>query len=225
MPPGHGVDAAADDFSNGRPGEHRQSGENSAELHTQIQPQQLDALIGQLDQAAHRHRRQAEEGHEIPEQQLQQQRDLADQGDIGARKTAQQAVSAVAGRTGRDTEQRGQRQTRKDHLEAVQPTDGQRPEIRVGGCVGERCFRQSEPRWTTEPTETETKSRADQVHGEVVDQQSDQGQQQQSQAQLQQQTMTAHQVNGGAIIKPPSSARRLAPRGIATGLSGPRWRS
>ena len=41
---------------------------------------------------------------------------------------------------------------------------------------------------------------------------------------LQQQTTATHQVKGAAIIKPPSTARRLAPRGIATGLCGPRWR-
>ena len=35
----------------------------------------------------------------------------------------------------------------------------------------------------------------------------------------------AHQVKGGEIIRPPSSARRLLPRGITTSLAAPRWRS
>ena len=185
----------------------------------------MNPLVGEFNQAANGHCRQTEEGHEVPEQQLQQQRHLADQGDVSPRQTAQQSVGAVAGRTRRDTQQRGQHQTREDHLEAVEPADGQRPEIRVGGCIGQSCFRKGKTGWPTQPTEAEAKARADQIDGQIVDQQTDQSEQQPCQAQLQQQTTAAHQVNGGAIIKPPSSARRLAPRGIATGLCGPRWRS
>ena len=175
MPPGHGIDPTANDFSNRGPGEHRQPRENSAELHTQVQPEQLNALVGQLNQSADRHLRQAEESDEIPEQQLQQQRNLSNQGDIAPRQPAQQTVGAVASRTRRDTQQRGQHQTRKDHLEAVEPADGQRPEVRVRGGVRERCFRQGEARWTSQPTEAEAQTRADQIDGQIIDQQAEQG--------------------------------------------------
>ena len=76
-----------------------------------------------------------------------------------------------------------------------------------------------------QPVETEVNPYADQIDREVVDQNAQSRHQHCADAELDQEGLTPHQVNGGAIIRPPSSASRLAPRGMVTALSAPRWRS
>ena len=224
LAPWHSVDATAHDLCNRRTREHREPHKNRTKFNAEVQAQQLNALIRKPDQPTDRHRRKAKEGNEIPEQQLQEQRNLTNQGHVAPGQAAQQTVVATAGCTGSHTQAGGQHQASRDHLEAVQPTDGQGPEVAIGWGIGESCFRQSKTSGSAQPAKTQSQARSNQVDRQIVDQQSQKAQQYGGDTNLNQETTLPHQVNGGEIIKPPSPASRFAPRGIATALSGPRWR-
>ena len=76
----------------------------------------------------------------------------------------------AAGRPGSDPQQGGQHQTSPDDLEAVEPANGERPEIAVGRLERQCTFRQSETGGSAKPGEVKTQTGPQQIHREVVDQ-------------------------------------------------------
>ena len=164
-------------------------------------------MIGQADQGSERSqwfRWKAEESHEIPEQKLQQQRDLSDQSHIQPRKLTEQRIEASPGCPRADAQQRCQQDAEGDHAETVEPAHHQSPGCAVSGLVGKSVFAECETCRLPEPFEAQAEARADQVHGEVVDQKSHKRENHDHQKQFEPAGASPFHWNGGAVITPPS---------------------
>ena len=134
----------------------------------QIQPRLRQHKAGQLNGS--RPIRQGQKHHEIPKDQLQQQRDIAHQFHIAPGQTLQQTVAAKGGRAHRRAQQGGPHQAHHHHLQGVDQTSQQGQPIGLAGRKGNRGFGQIKPRRVIEPTPTQQQAGGGEIAHQIAEQ-------------------------------------------------------
>ena len=173
MTSGNSIEPAADHLSDRRAGEHAQTDQHRGEFNAEMHAEKSDSLVGETDERVQGQgirRRQTEQSHEIPEQELQEQGNLTDQTHIRRRELTEEWIDAAPRCSSENPEDGRGDQAGHNHLEAVEPSHEQGPGIGIRRLEGNRVFSQGKSRRPAEPAEADAQAGTDEIHREVVDQ-------------------------------------------------------